>query len=166
MKHFEFEYGAGTMGADLPASTDVFIPDVTVPDPPCIPEEQLEAAYRESLRHPIGMPPLSELAFPGAKVVFVIPDRVKGGEQPTSHRKLAVKYILEELYAKGVRKEDILFIISNGLHPVRRRQTRRQSSGRNCITPSGPPGRSSATTRRTRPIWSTSASPGGGTRSG
>ena len=117
MKHFEFEYGAGTMGADLPDSTDVFIPGVTVPDPPCIPEGQLEAAYRESLRHPIGMPPLSELAFPGAKVVFVIPDRVKGGEQPTSHRKLAVKYILEELYAKGVRKEDILFIISNGLHP-------------------------------------------------
>ena len=68
-------------GADLPDSTDVFIPGVTVPDPPCIPEGQLESAYRESLRYPIGMPPLSELAFPGAKVVFVIPDRVKGGEQ-------------------------------------------------------------------------------------
>lgn len=50
-------------------------------------------------------------------VVFVVPDRVKGGEQPTSHRKLSIKYILRELYAKGVRKEDILFIISNGLHP-------------------------------------------------
>ena len=117
MKHFEFEYGAGTMGAGLPDSTDVFIPGVTVPDPPHIPEAELEAAYRQSLRRPIGMKPLSELAFPGAKVVFVIPDRVKGGEQPTSHRKLAVRYILEELYAKGVRKEDILFIISNGLHP-------------------------------------------------
>ena len=46
-----------------------------------------------------------------------MPDRVKGGEQPTSHRKLSIKYILRELYAKGVRKEDILFIISNGLHP-------------------------------------------------
>ena len=117
MKHFAFEYGAGTMDAVLPDSTDVFIPGVTVPDPPHIPEAELEAAYRQSLRRPIGMKPLSELAFPGAKVVFVIPDRVKGGEQPTSHRKLAVRYILEELYAKGVRKEDILFIISNGLHP-------------------------------------------------
>ncbi len=48
MKHFEFEYGAGTMGAELPDWTDVFIPGVTVPDPPCIPEEKLEAAYRES----------------------------------------------------------------------------------------------------------------------
>ena len=25
MKHFEFEYGAGTMGADLPDYTDEFI---------------------------------------------------------------------------------------------------------------------------------------------
>jgi len=117
MKHFEFEYGWGTMGADLPDNTDEFIPGVTVPDPDHIPEDQLEAAYLESLHNPIGMQPLSELAFPGAKVVFVVPDRVKGGEQPTSHRKLSIKYILRELYAKGVRKEDILFIISNGLHP-------------------------------------------------
>ncbi|EJW97306.1 hypothetical protein EVA_14587, partial [gut metagenome] len=63
------------------------------------------------------MKPLSELAFPGAKVVFVVPDRVKGGEQPTSHRKMSIKFILRELYAKGVKKEDIQFIISNGLHP-------------------------------------------------
>ena len=117
MKHFDFEYGTGTMGAELPDWTDTFIPGVTVPDPAFIPEDQLENAYMESLHHPIGMQPLSELAFPGAKVVFVVPDRVKGGEQPTSHRKLSIQYILRELYAKGVRKEDILFVISNGLHP-------------------------------------------------
>lgn len=115
--HFEFEYGQGTMGCELPDSTDVFIPGETVPDPPCIPEDQLEAAYKESLAHPIGMPRVSELAHKGSKVVFVIPDRIKGGEQKTSHRKLAVKYILEELYSAGVEKKDILFIISNGLHP-------------------------------------------------
>ncbi len=84
MKHFEFEYGAGTMGANLPHNTDLFIPGETVADPPCIPEDQLEEAYLQSLRAPIGMPPLSELAFPGAKVVFVIPDRVKGGR--TTHQ--------------------------------------------------------------------------------
>ncbi len=33
MKHFDFEYGAGTMGAELPDNTDVFIPGVTVEDP-------------------------------------------------------------------------------------------------------------------------------------
>ena len=29
----EFEYGHGTMTAELPESTDVFIPGETVPDP-------------------------------------------------------------------------------------------------------------------------------------
>jgi hypothetical protein len=33
------------------------------------------------------MPPLSALAHPGSKCVIVFPDRVKGGEQPTAHRK-------------------------------------------------------------------------------
>ena len=113
----DFEYGQGLMSAELPEDTDVFIPGVTVPDPPCIREEDLEQAYLESIRNPIGMKPLRELAFPGAKVVFVIPDRVKGGEQSTSHRKLGVKVLLQELYSAGVKKEDILFVVSNGLHP-------------------------------------------------
>lgn len=117
MKHFEFEYGAGTMGANLPDNTDEFIPGITVPDPDYIPEDQLEAAYMESLHNPIGMKPVTELAHKGSKVVFVVPDRVKGGEQATSHRKLSIKYILRELYSVGVEQKDILFIISNGLHP-------------------------------------------------
>ena len=117
MKHFEFEYGTGTMGANLPDSTDVFIPGETVPDPPCIPEDKLEEAYLTSIRNPIGMPGVSELVHEGSKVVFVVPDRVKGGEHETCHRRLSIKYLLRELYAAGVKKGDILFIISNGLHP-------------------------------------------------
>ena len=113
----DFEYGHGLMSAELPDTTDVFIPGTTVADPACIPEDKLEKAYLESLHNPIGMKPLSELAFPGAKVVFIVPDRVKGGEQPTSHRKVSIKLILKELYAAGVKKEDIKSIISNGLHP-------------------------------------------------
>ncbi len=68
MKHFEFEYGAGTMGADLPDSTDEFIPGVTVPDPAYIPEDQLEAAYMESLHNPIGMQPVTKLVHKESKV--------------------------------------------------------------------------------------------------
>lgn len=123
MMKLEFEYGHGKMAAELPDTTDVFIPGETVPDPACIPEAKLEEAYKESLAHPIGMPTLTELAKKAiadhgkATVCFVVPDRVKGGEQPTSHRKLGIKYVLEELYEAGVKKEDILLIISNGLHP-------------------------------------------------
>ncbi|MBQ3104499.1 MAG: DUF2088 domain-containing protein [Lachnospiraceae bacterium] len=125
----EFEYGHGTMSAQLPEDTDVFIPGETVKDPDHIPEEKLEEAYLKSLSHPIGMPALTELAHKGSKVVFVVPDRVKGGEQPTSHRKLSIKYILRILYEAGVEKKDILFIISNGLHPRSKKEDARAIFG-------------------------------------
>jgi len=116
MKKLEFEYGHGTLPALLPEDTDVFIPGVTLPDPPCIPEELLEEKTRGSVRNPMGMPPLADMAHKGSKVTIVFPDRVKGGEQPTSHRKIAIQVILEELYQAGVEKKDILLICSNGLH--------------------------------------------------
>ena len=52
----EFEYGHGLMSAELPDSTDVFIPGETVPDPPCLPQDwdSLYAATLESIRNPIG----------------------------------------------------------------------------------------------------------------
>jgi hypothetical protein len=115
----EFEYGDGTMAAELPDTTDVFIPGATVPDPPCIPQDW-DSVYGEtikSIRNPIGMPALRDLATPDSKVVFIIPDIVKGGCQATSHRKVAISACLDELYSKGVKKENILLLISNGLHP-------------------------------------------------
>lgn len=115
----EFEYGNGMMAANLPDSTDVFIPGKTVPDPKCLPQDMdtLIAETRKSIRNPIGMRSISELAHKGSTAVIVIPDIVKGGCQPTSHRKISIKVILEELYAAGVEKKNILLLISNGLHP-------------------------------------------------
>mgnify|MGYP000674205853 FL=1 len=104
------------MAAELPDNTDVFIPGETVADPPCIPEDQLVEKTLESIRNPMGMEPLSKLAHKGSKVTIIFPDRVKGGEQPTSHRKISIKLILKELYGAGVEKKDILLICSNGLH--------------------------------------------------
>ena len=71
----------------------------------------------DSIRNPIGMPTLTQLAHKGSKVAFVIPDIVKGGNQPTSHRKVAIRACLDELYSVGVEKKDVLLLFSNGLHP-------------------------------------------------
>lgn len=109
-----FEYGQGLMDAELPDNTDIFVPGETVPDPPYL--EDPVAVTRESLLHPLGMPPISELAKPGMKAVIVFPDRVKGGEQPTSHRKVSIPLVLEELDKAGVEKKDVLLLCSNGLH--------------------------------------------------
>ena len=76
-----FEYGHGVMSAELPDNTDVFIPGETIPDPPFIPEQELERATLDSLRNPLGMPPLTELAKAGSKVTIIFPDRVKAANK-------------------------------------------------------------------------------------
>lgn len=112
----EFEYGHGLMPAELPEDTKVFIPGVTVADPPCLPEDQLVEATRNAILNPVGVEPIAKQVKPGSKVTIIFPDRVKGGEQATSHRKISIKVLLEELYKAGVEKKDILLICSNGLH--------------------------------------------------
>ena len=77
----EFEYGQGLLGAELPDSTDIFIPGETVADPPCLPQDwdSLYAATLASIRNPIGMPPLKEL--PGGRAVRCWhPLEMEGGE--------------------------------------------------------------------------------------
>ena len=115
----QFEYGKGMITAKLPDSTDVFVPGETVADPPCLPQDwdSLYAATNRSVQNPIGMEPLSKLAHRGSTVTIIIPDIVKGGLQATAHRRVSIRVILDELYAAGVEKKDILLIFSNGLHP-------------------------------------------------
>ena len=72
------------------------------------------------------METISKQVKAGSKVTIIFPDRVKGGEQPTSHRKISIKLILQELYDAGVKKEDILLICSNGLH---RKNTEKEIRG-------------------------------------
>ncbi len=114
MKTVQIEYGPGSLPADLPDSAEIFIPGETVQDPPAL--ENPEKATRESILNPIGMPPISELVGNGAKVTISIPDKVKGGFQPTSHRKTAIPILIEECLKAGVEKKDIKLIIATGLH--------------------------------------------------
>ena len=111
----DLEYGPGMLTADLPdGHTDVFIPGETVPDPPPLPDPV--AATREALLNPLGMKPLSASVGPDSRVVIVFPDRVKGGSHDTSHRKVTIPIVLEELGRAGVPDRNIRFICSNGLH--------------------------------------------------
>ncbi len=114
MKIVQLEYGEGVLDVELPDSADVFIPGETVPDPPFL--EDVETATRESILNPLGMPPISELVGPGAKVTISFPDRVKGGFQANSHRKTCIPILIEECLKAGVDEKDILLICSNGLH--------------------------------------------------
>jgi hypothetical protein len=129
MKTVEFEYGQGTMTAELPDSADIFIPGETVKDPPFIPEAKLVEETRRSIQNPIGMKAIPELVSAGSKVTIVFPDRVKGGFQETSHRKTAIPIIIDECLGAGVREEDIRLICSNGLHRKNTREEIRRILG-------------------------------------
>ena len=109
-----FEYGVGTVEAELPDHSEVFIPGETVKDPPVL--DNISEATRQSILNPIGLEPISKQVRKGSKVVIVFPDKVKGGFQPNSHRKVSIPIILEECLKAGVDKKDIKLICSNGLH--------------------------------------------------
>lgn len=112
----DFEYGQGTMTAELPETTDVFVPGETVPDPPHIAEDDIVDRTRDAILNPMGMDPISKLVSADSKICIVFPDRVKGGYQPKAHRKVAIPIVLDELAAAGVQDKNIRLICSNGLH--------------------------------------------------
>lgn len=114
MKKIAFEYGHGLMEANLPDQTDIFIPGETIPDPPFLTD--IEAATKQSILNPIGLPPISGQVKKGSEVVIVFPDKVKGGFQPTAHRRISIPIVIEECLKAGVEKADIKLICSNGLH--------------------------------------------------
>lgn len=109
-----FEYGHGFMDAQINDAADIFIPGETVADPPVLAD--IEKATRESILHPIGIKPIAEQVKKGSKVVIIFPDKVKGGFQDNSHRKISIPIIIAECIKAGVEKKDILLLCSNGLH--------------------------------------------------
>ena len=118
--HLDFEWGTGMMGAELPDTTDVFVTGETVKDPECLPQDwdSLYNATLESIRNPIGMEPLADLAHPGAKAVIVIPDIVKGGTQPTSPPQGGHPAPASTSSSPTASPtDDVLLLFSNGLHP-------------------------------------------------
>src|SRR6056297_2540397 len=117
----DFEYGHGTMAAELPDDTDVFVPGETVADPPAIPESEIVEKTRAVIQNPMGMKPIPELVGPESKVTIIFPDRVKGGSHPTAHRKVSIPILIEECVKAGVKKENLRFICSNGLHRKNRK---------------------------------------------
>ena len=101
------------MPVNLPDGATVVRYKETYDDPPAVDPYE---ATREALSHPVGLPPLRELAGPGKKVVIGFPDRVKGGAHPDSHRRVAIPMIVEELLAGGCKLEDITLLCAMGLH--------------------------------------------------
>ncbi len=94
----------------------VSVPDDTilpiVPEPPLLREP--EAEVKRVLDHPIGAPPLFELAkkAKGGKIVIAHDDLTR----PAPPRRLVIPVVLEILNKAGIRDEDIFLLSANGNH--------------------------------------------------
>jgi nickel-dependent lactate racemase len=113
MQEVLLDYGDSRLRVEMPDSATVVRYGQTYTDPPQVDPAE---AVRKALQQPLGFPPLRELAGPKKKVVIGVPDRVKGGTQSTSHRKVAIPILLTELLQAGTRLEDITLLCCIGLH--------------------------------------------------
>ena len=78
---------------------------------PAEPLADVEGAIAEALAHPIGSPPLREMAKPADQVCIVFTDVTR-----SSPDHLLVPALLRELEAAGVRDEDVTLLCGIGMH--------------------------------------------------
>ena len=84
-------------------------------------------AVRWALEHPIGSPRLRELAKPGQKVVIVTSDV----SRPLPSYDV-LPSVLDELYAGGVKREDITVVLALGSHRHHTEEEQRRLVGERC----------------------------------
>ena len=100
-------YGKETIQFSLPSCMRV----AQAVSKPVRPIENKQAAVAEALAHPVGAPPLREIARPGNRVCIVFTDITRSCPDD-----LLVPPILAELKAAGVRDEDITLLCGIGMH--------------------------------------------------
>ncbi|MGD7706300.1 lactate racemase domain-containing protein [Microlunatus sp. Y2014] len=107
------EYGDDVVEVEAGSDVAVVTADGAVePDPLVDPV----GATRSALANPLGVGPIGDLVGRGDTVTIAFPDRVKGGTQPTAHRRVVVPMLLDELERAGVRMADVRLICAIGLH--------------------------------------------------
>jgi nickel-dependent lactate racemase len=76
------------------------------------PPENLAAAYRDALAHPIDCPPLGEVVKPGETVAITVSDITRGWQR----NDLTLPILIDYLNDAGISDDDITVIIAVGAH--------------------------------------------------
>jgi nickel-dependent lactate racemase len=100
-------FGERDIDLAFPANWEVTERRMAGHDKPALTDEQM----RDALRNPIGTPQLSQLAKGKQKVIILFDDLPK----PTPVGRI-VPFVLEELYAGGIKDEQIRFLCAPGTH--------------------------------------------------
>ncbi len=112
MPELNLPYGDSTLRAELPERTMLVGGGDGRPRIQPVPDQ--EAAVRDALAHPIGLPRLGTLVWPGAEVLIAFDDPTAPSFGPV--RRLAIEAILEELAGAGVPEDNVSLVCANALH--------------------------------------------------
>ena len=116
----EFGFGAGVQTVEVPEENLLGVLHANE-----VPLELTgEAEVRRALEEPIESPRLRELVHPGEKVAIVTSDITR--PMPTYK---VMPPLLDELYAAGVRREDITLVFALGSHRKHTAEERRKLAG-------------------------------------
>jgi nickel-dependent lactate racemase len=104
---YRVPYGKSTVEFDIPARAHATVVASRLAEP--LPDPQ--TAVVQALAHPIGSPPLREIAHPGNRVCIVFTDITR-----SSPDHLLVPALLDELRIAGVREGDVTLLCGIGMH--------------------------------------------------
>jgi lactate racemase len=107
----ELPYADGTLTATLPAGTRRLSSEAVAALPPLA---DLDAAVRDALAAPLGLPRIRDLVTPGARVTIAFDDHTTGSFGPI--RPVAIRAVLDELAAAGVSRSQVRLVCANALH--------------------------------------------------
>ncbi len=122
---FRVPYGKSVLEFTLPPNMQAAV----AVSQPAKPLQDVPCAIREALAHPIGTPPLRELARPGNRVCIVFTDITRA-----SPDHLLVPALLGELEKAGVRDEDITLLCGIGMHRVSTQEEKIAKLGTDVVT--------------------------------
>ena len=103
----EFGMGSGVQTVELPEKNLMGV--LRANAAPAIASEEEEV--RRALREPVGSPRLREILHPGQTVAIITSDLTR--PMPTAK---VMPPLLDELYAAGIRPEDITLVFALGSH--------------------------------------------------
>jgi len=107
MKDYPIPCGKKTISLKIPDSTSV----QWVQSREMAPISDVGRAVEESLKRPIGSPPLRDLVKPGQTVALVVTDITRKLPE-----EIILPLLLRELQAGGIRKRDITAVVATGTH--------------------------------------------------
>ena len=122
MPHKTVEVDCGSDRSPIEVPESAVVAEFRDPEPLASPER----ALADALANPHGAPPLAELAKPGMKVAIGFDDPTR----PPHPWHVILPAVVALLLARGVAREDIVFICANGNHKKWSEAELRASSAR------------------------------------